>query len=81
MPGIGLKNGTETYSKIYKYRKRPKNKQVTVIYIYISFTVNHVLHPAFLPHFTWSIYAYECKIPIMQGQVPSILESYSHLKD
>lgn len=55
MPGIGLKNGTETYSKICKYRKRLKKKN-QVIYIYISFILNHVLHPAFFPHFTWCIY-------------------------
>lgn len=57
MPGISLKNGTETYSKTCKYRKRLKNNHIKVIYNYISFILNHVLHPAFFPHFTWSLYA------------------------
>ena len=47
-----FENGTETYSKTCKYRKRLKNNHIKVIYNYISFILNHVLHPAFFPHFT-----------------------------
>lgn len=50
MPGIGLKNGTETYSKICKYRKRLKKKKPSYIYLH-QFYFKSCFTSSFFPPF------------------------------